>query len=409
LVSEPEADSWLIALLSRREARLHRELDRLLSATEDFLAPLAQCLTELAVRRVRLVPHRWMRIVPFWAAPALARFTICIQAGGAVPRRSEGRGRLDDVLAIADPTGDLWAAAAEPEIIASTVATGGATVRPLVRTQAVKSAVLAAAGTADVLHFAGHGRTDLTDPERSALWLHHEAAHRAVLAGEDPLAEMAASVPEGWREARPGLREVVVAGGGLLAEYDDGEGDVERRLEHPLGATLWKRGRRTAELWTAEEITVGEALPRCRLAVLTACEAAGGGLTGADEATGLPAALTAAGVPTVVASMWPVEDDVAVVFADRFYRRLADRRATGAVDVAALVDAVAEELRRLPRSEVDRILAALIEQTTDRPARARLRAARARRTDGPQRPFANPVCWAAFAVFGTGIVETGVR
>src|SRR5262249_49440232 len=86
LVTEPEASSWLVALLTRRGADLQRELDELLAARGGFLAPLAGRLAELRVRRLRLVPHRWLRIIPFWAAPALAPFTVCVQASGAVPR-----------------------------------------------------------------------------------------------------------------------------------------------------------------------------------------------------------------------------------------------------------------------------------------------------------------------------------
>jgi CHAT domain-containing protein len=263
--------------------------------------------------------------------------------------------------------------------------------------------------TADVLHFAGHGRTDLIDPERSALWLHNAAAHRAAVAGEDPLAAMAASIDDGWREARVGLREVVIAGGGLLAEYDDGSGELERRLEHPLGSTVWSRGSRTAERWTAEEITVGDTFPRCRLAVLTACEAAGAGATPTDEATGLPAALTTAGVGTVVASMWPVDDDFAVVFADRFYRALTKRRPSGRIDIAELVDVIESELRTMSSTEVVDLLSELIRLTSDRAARARLLAARATRAAGPAAPFADAVHWAAFTVHGSGLVATGDR
>jgi len=289
----------------------------------------------------------------------------------------------------------------------SSLAARGVTVNSLVRAAAVKGDVLAAAQTADVLHFAGHGRTDVADPERSALWLHSVAAYRAVRDGDDPLARMAASIVDGWRTARPGLREVVIAGAGLLSEYDLGDGVLERRLEHPLGSTLWIRAGSTAELWTAEEITVGESLPRCQLAVLTACEAAGGGLSRVDEAAGLTAALTAAGVPTVVASLWPVEDDLAVLFTDRFYRALADALGGGDVDVAALVHQVCAELRSMSRSEAAAALGALIDRTRDVPAQARLKPARARRASGPEHPFADPVHWAAFGVFGTGMLKAG--
>jgi CHAT domain-containing protein len=199
---------------------------------------------------------------------------------------------------------------------------------------------------------------------------------------------------------------VVVTGAGLLAEYDAGDGVLEHRLEHPLGATLWSRGRRTAELWTAEEITVGESLPRCRLAVLTACEAAGGGLSAVDEMTGLPAALIAAGVTTVVASLWPVDDDLAVLFTDRFYAELAAALGRpGDVDVAGLVTDVRAQLRSMTAAEAAASIDALIGRVGDVPARARLRVARVRRGSGPACPFGAPLHWAAFGVFGTGVLE----
>ncbi len=124
---------------------------------------------------------------------------------------------------------------------------------------------------------------------------------------------MAAEV-DSWRETRPGLREVVIGGAGVLSEYD---------------------------------------------------------------AVGLPAALTAAGVSTVVASLWPVDDDLAVLFTDAFYRGLADALDGAAdIDIAALVDLVCDKLRSMPRSEAAAALAALIDRTKDAPARAQLRSAR---------------------------------
>src|SRR5262249_30611824 len=92
VVTEPEASSWLVALLTRRGADLQRELDELLTAVDGFLAPIAERLAELGVRRLRLVPPRWLRGIPFWAAPALAPFTVCVQASGAVPRMPAAHG-----------------------------------------------------------------------------------------------------------------------------------------------------------------------------------------------------------------------------------------------------------------------------------------------------------------------------
>jgi tetratricopeptide (TPR) repeat protein len=403
-LSEPEEQSWLFALLTRRVVDLGPALDRLLVTVDEFLAPVAARLRELGVRRVRVSPHRRLRLVPFWATQAFADLTVVVLAA-AVPGPPPPGGPIQVAAVVADPTGDLWTPAVEPEIVAAELA--GVETQRFVRSDAVKSAVVAAAARSDLVHFAGHGRSDPVDPERSALWLHSGPAARALRDGQDPIAVMAAAVQGGWRSSRPGQREVIVAGSGLLAEDDIGDGVVERRLEHPLGTTIWIRGHHSAELWTADDITVGAEFPRCRLAVLTACEAAGAAWSDLEDVTGLPGALSAAGVQTVVASLWPVVDDVAAVFTALFYRLLGGALDRARIDVAELVDQTADELRGLSAGAAVRILEAMIDTTGDRYARSRLRGARYRRSTGPERPFDRPLHWAAFGVFGAGLIETG--
>jgi CHAT domain-containing protein/tetratricopeptide (TPR) repeat protein len=60
-----------------------------------------------------------------------------------------------------------------------------------------------------------------------------------------------------------------------------------------------------------------------RLAVLSACETAGGRTTTGEGTLGLTAAFLSAGVPVVVASMWPVEDRVTARVMRAFYHNLA--------------------------------------------------------------------------------------
>jgi CHAT domain-containing protein len=60
-----------------------------------------------------------------------------------------------------------------------------------------------------------------------------------------------------------------------------------------------------------------------RLAVLSACETAGGRATTGEGTLGLTAAFLSAGVPVVVASMWPVEDRVTAKVMHAFYHNLA--------------------------------------------------------------------------------------
>jgi CHAT domain-containing protein len=71
-------------------------------------------------------------------------------------------------------------------------------------------------------------------------------------------------------------------------------------------------------------------LRHAELAFLNACETALGREHLADESLHLAAALRAVGFSHVVASMWPVDDDVAAEVAAGFYRRLAGRTADDA-------------------------------------------------------------------------------
>lgn len=76
-------------------------------------------------------------------------------------------------------------------------------------------------------------------------------------------------------------------------------------------------------------LTVGELLSThppllrgARLVVLSACESAVVDPNAPDEVIGLPAAITYAGAPAVVGSLWKVGDIAANVFMTRFYRLL---------------------------------------------------------------------------------------
>jgi len=61
-----------------------------------------------------------------------------------------------------------------------------------------------------------------------------------------------------------------------------------------------------------------------RLAVLSACETAGGRMTTGEGTLGLTAAFLSAGVPVVVSSLWPVDDRVTALIMRSFYRHLAE-------------------------------------------------------------------------------------
>lgn len=70
--------------------------------------------------------------------------------------------------------------------------------------------------------------------------------------------------------------------------------------------------------WQIAQIT----LP-AKLAVLSACETAGGRVTTGEGTLGLTAAFLSAGVPVVVSSLWPIDDKVTAVLMRDFYRHLS--------------------------------------------------------------------------------------
>jgi CHAT domain-containing protein len=84
-----------------------------------------------------------------------------------------------------------------------------------------------------------------------------------------------------------------------------------------------------------------------RLAVLSACETAWGAIFTGEGLIGLSTAFLSAGVPTVVATQWKVDDRATIDFMKRFYRGLA-RGSTAAAALHAAQTAVAASSQRDP-------------------------------------------------------------
>jgi CHAT domain-containing protein len=118
---------------------------------------------------------------------------------------------------------------------------------------------------------------------------------------------------------------------------------------------------------TAQEVYALR-LDRTRLVVLAACDTGDEYIPGSEGVTSLARAFLAAGVPTVVASLWSVDDKETSVLFDAFHQAWASRR-----------DAVAEGAR----DPVDA-----------------LRAAQLAMIHSSQPADRSPRAWAAFEVLG---------
>ena len=90
--------------------------------------------------------------------------------------------------------------------------------------------------------------------------------------------------------------------------------------EEPLGSRLALAASAGADgLWTAREAL--ELRLRAELVVLSACSGGGGAIFG-EGALGFGHALLGAGAQSVLASLWPVPDEVAAYQVERFFREL---------------------------------------------------------------------------------------
>jgi CHAT domain-containing protein len=83
-------------------------------------------------------------------------------------------------------------------------------------------------------------------------------------------------------------------------------------------------------------------LKNASLAVLSACDTALGPRSAGDDIIGLPRAFLYAGAPSVVTTLWPIDDAATAFFMETFYRRLQ----AGAAKAEALQAAQGETLKQ---------------------------------------------------------------
>lgn len=421
---DPEA-GWLVSLGLHSLIEPRRSLVQLLRTTDEVVgARLAVVLRGSGVRRLTIIPHSYLHVVPWWGLPSLAPFHVMVaSSAGQFVEDCRARGDVEPhALVVANPTGDLPVASIEAARVAGHLRSMGWSARVTEPHAATEPSLSDGVSSAGILHFAGHSRSDVTDPARSALEVHPDAP---AAGGSDPLLALAGSARWSpvyrlagteWVEV-PAERQADIPGRGHLEErIRFAERRVELRLEQGATGTLlgqyafegfteedrtvYGRRVRLSELWTAGDILVKGSLRRCGLAFLSSCEAGLGRLGELDEFAGLPAALQLAGASTVLSSLWPVAEETAAVFADLFYAALA--RVGSRVDVLELVHDTRHRLRAMTRDEAAQILTRLRSEAHDPVTRFRLEA---RISTLDPEPFAHPYEWAAFHVTGAPLLE----
>ena len=385
-------------------------LSELLDGIDDVLGDwLRQQLDDEHATRLTLVPGAMLHLVPWAALPSLEGIDVVIAASVSEAVRSRRRrpeAAPRNALVVANPTLDLRVSAAACRPIAARLDAAGYAVTALATDDATEPALLAAAPGATILHFAGHGRAELS---HTGLEVHPGEA----LDGDPFEAWMEEAVD--WRELpseadeedEPPWHDAVadVPGVGRLHERRwTRVNRLDRMLERPGGTLVATYGGdrllRIAELWSASDILLADPFDGCRLAVLVAC-ASGAGIGRFDESqAGLPVGLQLAGIDSVIATRWEVDEGFAALWAERFYAGLA--QAGASADLAALVRATCEELRDMDAGEARERVLALADAAGD-PFAAMALEAYAHRLPDP--PFAAPSQWAAFFLTGRPTLE----
>jgi CHAT domain-containing protein len=403
------------------------DLDLVLSHADELVGSRIASWAGLhGLRRIWVVPHSRLALVPWWALPALRDLDVrTAPALALLPRRRGVASLRGRAVVVGDPTSDLPIARAEASAVRARLETAGIHSHQLLEEEATEDAIETTLDGSRILHFSGHGMSELTDASRSALHVQPVPA-LAGPAGAILVNELAARAQ--WRTRSDGLQEAEVeprAAGlpstvRLVEETLTGNATL-RHLEYaPTGTLLaaYVDGRliRLAELWSAGDLAVSSALRGVRLAVLSACQSGGGALEldpdelelGPDEFAGLPAALTLAGVRTVVCTAWKVDDALAALAVDLLWEELC-RDPGRTVDLGATVSDLRRRLAVMPTAEATARLEGLRLAAPSPRARFLLEARQARILEGPSRPFAHPYDWAPLFVLGEPLVTWRTR
>jgi CHAT domain-containing protein len=100
--------------------------------------------------------------------------------------------------------------------------------------------------------------------------------------------------------------------------------------ENPLFSTLYlAKDHQNDGYLEVHEIYGLDLTKNTNLVVLSACETQIGELSAGDEIVGLSRAFLLAGTPSVIASLWPVNDKATAFLMERFYTHLKDGQERG--------------------------------------------------------------------------------
>ena len=377
--SQPEDREALENWVNQYLQNYYNQKDQWLNSLGESLQKLAailhidEILTQIPKHcdQLILIPHRFLHLFPLHAIPVNqnSENSSCLLdlfAGGVsyapscqLLQQVQQRKRPDfqSLFAIQNPTGDLNYTDLEVQVIQSYFNTANVLKKTAATLTAINDSDL---NTYHCAHFSCHGYFNLTNTSKSALIL--------------------ANAPIVDTPTKP---------------------DSERYLDVRLGET-----HDLEKCLTLDKIFALN-LEKCRLVTLSACET---GLVDhnntSDEYIGLPSGFLLAGSPSVVSSLWKVDDLSTSFLMIKFYDNLVKPDNLKAGDIAIALKKAQTWLRNLTVEGLDQFLESHKPQIETVLAQLRV-GQRIRFQESlkliKQRqplPFANPYYWAGFTASG---------
>ncbi|MEM7553350.1 MAG: CHAT domain-containing protein [Cyanobacteria bacterium P01_A01_bin.84] len=358
------ADRYYISY-RQRDGQWHNNLPNLLTQlaqnlqTENIIEQIKTIVPDC--NQIILVPHRWLHLLPIHAVPLddgkclLDLFDYGVSYAPSVQlleftQKQAGKNQEikqeQSFFAVQNPTEDLEYTDIEVKTIRSQFTPNDEVLKTK---EATKSALTKERlSKANLSHFSCHGSFNFENPELSAL-------HLASSKIEEKTKQDLVATAEKTR---------------FLPDRDGSYIDLEQCL-------------------TLGEI-FGLDLRNCCLVTLSACET---GLTDfkslSDEYIGLPSGFLFAGSPSVVSSLWAVNDLSTSFLMIKFYQNLQQMNS-----VPIALNQAQLWLRSLTRKE-------FIQWSKNLPLRGMQRAKFEAKFVNNEHPFASPYHWAAFCAVGS--------
>ncbi|HUO72606.1 MAG TPA: CHAT domain-containing protein [Solirubrobacteraceae bacterium] len=404
LVRGEDGDGWLLALDdpdSRPDPS--RVLREFAAAVDGMLQTLSVRIAPLGIRRLVVIPHSLLHLIPFAALSSFAGLDLLLAASCAqfVTSRRQPPSRLvGRAVVVSNPTGDLRVSSAEAAAARAGCEHLGLDPEVIEGEHGTPEHVAAAAAGCALLHVSAHGHAEVTEPERAALLLSPGPL------GEDPIAALLAGV-DAWMEyaGDEDVRWATLPLGGRMYERQEESGAITRWTDglapNLLARYLDGAPIRISAPWSAGDLLVNDTLRGCGLAVLSSCSAGLPWAGATDEAGGLPAAFQLAGADSVVATLWPVSEPVAALWTEDFYAAL-DEQDHRVARVAQAVRTASLHLAGMTRDEAQARLERLAAGATDPGASHRMRVFARRLAPDAEQPFSDPWEWAGFFATGAG-------